>query len=96
MNSFAKSYSPPKGEIMPDKVDSQVLYNGRWIPRKHFRVFIYNKFNESKLVNTYEEYSDLISSGIWFSECQESLQADNVTDIAKAKRGRKCQNQVKA
>ena len=47
--------------------DKQVLYLGRWVSKKHFRTFVYNK-NEQKLANSYEEYSELISSGLWFNQ----------------------------
>lgn len=45
-----------------------VLYQGKQVPREHFRVFVYDKDNNKKLANTYDEYLDLTSSGLWFDE----------------------------
>lgn len=47
-------------------IDTQVLYLGRWVSKEHFRAFIYNK-EEKYLAKSYEEYSRLISSGLWQS-----------------------------
>ena len=75
------------------QVDSQVLYLGRWVSREHFRAFVYNSTGE-KLANSYQEFSDLISSGTWFAE-KKDIQSTNVVDI-KPKRGRPCQSHNKA
>ncbi len=85
---------------MSEEVDKQVLYLGRWVSREHFRAFVYNSSGE-KMANSYQEFSDLISSGVWFAEKQdipkkdEENEATNVVAI-KPKRGRKCQNLNKA
>ena len=44
-----------------------VVYQGRVIPRDGFRAWIYALDNQSKLVNSWEEYQSEISSGVWFS-----------------------------
>jgi hypothetical protein len=44
--------------------DSQVLYMDRWVSRTHFRTFVYNK-DSKKLAKSYDEYSNLIGSGLW-------------------------------
>lgn len=78
---------------MTSIVDSQVLYLGRWVSREHFRAFVYNSC-EQKIANSYKEFSDLISSGVWFAEKKDvpaMNQIENVVSI-KRKRGRKCQN----
>ena len=81
----------------------QILYLGRWVDRKHFKVFVYNSTGE-KLAQNYDEFIALISSGVWFAEKKdinakilaENIHTfnedDNVVPI-KAKRGRRCQNQ---
>ncbi len=48
-------------------IESQVLYLGRWVSREHFRAFVYNE-NGQYLAKSYDEYSKLISSGLWQSE----------------------------
>lgn len=76
-----------------DKPDNQVLYNGRWIPKAHFRAFVYNS-TERRLAKSYDEYSTMISSGAWFAEPQ--LKSDeNVVSMKDAKRGKECRNQAK-
>ena len=77
------------------QVDEQVLYLDRWVSREHFRAFVYNSTGE-RLANSYQEFSDLIASGIWFARKDDMPNdVDNVVDI-KPKRGRKCHNQQKA
>lgn len=44
----------------------QFFYQNRWVSKENFRVFVYN-INGQKLVNSYKEYMDLITSGEWFS-----------------------------
>lgn len=47
---------------------SYVTYQGKQVPREHFRVFVYNEKNEPKLANSYDEYLELTGSGLWFDE----------------------------
>lgn len=79
-----------------DKPDNQVLYNGRWIPKAHFRAFVYSK-DERRLAKSYEEYSNMISSGTWFAEPMghTNKNEENVVSMKDAKRGNKCRNQAK-
>lgn len=71
--------------------DKQVLYLGRWVSREFFRAFVFNSSGQH-LANSYDEFSELISSGAWFAEKKDIKEPiDNVVDI-KPKRGRKCQN----
>ena len=82
-----------------DKIDNDILYLGRWVSREHFKTFVYNSTGE-KLAKSYQEFTDLISSGTWFAEKKDIPSEipsanDNVVDI-KPKRGRKCQNLNKA
>ena len=75
------------------QVDAQVLYLSRWVDRASFREFVYNSEGQ-KLCNSYDEFSEAISSGIWAAEPHVG-NADNVVTI-RQKRGRKCQNLNKA
>ena len=75
-----------------ETIDGQVLYLGRWVPRKGFRVFVYNSTGQ-KLCNTYDEYHAAITSGSWFAEKDHhkvfETEESNVIPIKK-KRGRPC------
>ena len=71
------------------KLDEQVLYKGRWVSREFFRAFVYNSTGQ-KMANSYQEFSELISSGVWFAG-KDDIGSDNVIDI-KPKRGRPCQS----
>ena len=66
----------------------QVLYQNRWVSKKHFRAFVYNGESQ-KLANTYDEYESLIKSGLWFSSKEEveTAQPTNIRKIRKAKNG---------
>lgn len=55
---------------MTPKKSPQVFYQGRWVSRDNFRVFVYNSVDK-KLVKSYKEYTDLIESGLWFSSIDE-------------------------
>lgn len=88
---------------MAEIIDKQVLYLGRWVSREHFRAFVYNSTG-NKLAKSYHEFSEMISSGIWFAEPKDNydeakIEAEsiesNVVDI-KPKRGKKCPSQRKA
>ncbi len=77
------------------QTDKQVLYKGRWVSREHFCTFIYNRTSE-RLVKSYDEFSEAISSGAWFADKKDIPLVDNVDDKVveiKSKRGRKCQSQ---
>lgn len=70
--------------------DSQVFYQGRWVPREHFRVFIYS-LKEKKLVNSYEEYCTFIESGLFFptqEEVPQYVDVNQVTPITTRRRRR--------
>ena len=75
-------------------IDGQVLYLGRWVSREHFRAFVYNNEGQ-KLAKSYQEFSDLVSSGLWSAEKavpETKPEETNVIDI-KPNRGRKCRSQ---
>lgn len=47
-------------------MNEHVLYLGRMVPEKAFRVYIYSVNGEKKLVNSWAEFESEISSGKWF------------------------------
>ena len=47
--------------------ENQIMYLGRWVDKNTFRAFVYNDEGQ-KLANTYEEFKELIESGLWFTE----------------------------
>lgn len=49
------------------EVIDQVLYNGIWVDRKYFRTFVYS-IDDRKLAESYKEYEDLVSTGLWFND----------------------------
>jgi hypothetical protein len=69
-------------------MDNQVLYQGRWVNKDNFRAFVYNAESQ-KLANSYDEYKDLIESGLWFTskEIKEVKQPTNIRKVRKAKDG---------
>lgn len=78
-----------------DKPDNQVLYNGRWISKAHFRAFVYSS-TERRMAESYDEYSKMISSGAWFAEPQPpAILDEKVVSMKDAKRGKECRNQAR-
>jgi len=74
------------------EVDKQVLYKGRWVARDSFRTFVFNSTG-MKLAKSYQEFSDMISSGVWFADAKDipskepaANEEDNVIPL-KDKRG---------
>lgn len=57
----------------------QVAYLGRYVDYYHFRVFVYNKEGESKLADSYEKYTSLVSSGLWFSTLADAEKVSGVS-----------------
>lgn len=48
-----------------------VVYEGRNVPRAHFRAFVYGTENKKKLVGSYQEFEDAMATGIWFATKDE-------------------------
>ena len=48
-----------------------VTYQGRQVPRKGFRVFVYGKNDTKKLVNSFDEFESHIQSGNWYERIEE-------------------------
>lgn len=61
--------------------EEQVLYLGRWVPKRHFKAFVYNKSGQI-LANSYREFKQLISSGVWFAD-KESISEQEGCDEAE-------------
>jgi hypothetical protein len=55
-----------------------VNYMGNMVDKNSFRVFVYGANGEKKLANSWEEYQELICSGVWFTtkESAESVVSD--------------------
>lgn len=47
-------------------VVDQFQYLGRWVDKQHFRAFVYDENGKEKLANSYDEFMNLTSSGVWF------------------------------
>lgn len=58
-----------------------VLYNNRMVPVEGFRTFVYGPQSQKKLVSSWDEYTQAVKSGQWFS---------HPNDVSRPKkRGRK-------
>ena len=55
------------------KREEFVEYQGRQVPRNHFRAFVYNQTGE-RLVNSYDEFRMHIDSKQWF-ETKDAIKA---------------------
>lgn len=64
-------------------VDEHVCYEGRLVPKKHFRVFIYDAKGEQLLVESFEDYEFYLSTGEWFGKKSDIPQKE------QSKKGRK-------
>lgn len=63
-------------------LSGKVSYLGKMVDIKSFRAFVYSfEKNEGeykllkKLADSWEEYSELVASGIWFSDIDSAEQA---------------------
>lgn len=81
----------------------QVEYLGRWVPKEHFRAFVYGVDNKMQLARTWDEYQELISSGVWFSTKErveenttqpevKTIEIPEPESINKFKSGRRSRN----
>ena len=57
-------------------------YQGRMVAKDNFRAYIYGSDGSSKLVNSWQEFEDCISTGIWFDSI------DNVREKEIKKKGK--------
>ena len=54
----------------PEKIEF-VDYDGRKVPKKDFRVFVYGANDQRRLCNSYDEYQKVIKSGEWVTSPDE-------------------------
>ena len=66
-------------------MDDLVLYQGRMIPRKGFRAFIYNKEHQSRLVNSWDEFEQWVDNVTWFSSKEETSKDEPKQEIEQKK-----------
>lgn len=59
---------------MSPSIPTQFEYLGRWHDTKHFRAFVYS-VSDQKLANNYQEFIDLVGSGLWFPTKEEAQKA---------------------
>jgi hypothetical protein len=45
---------------------NQFLYLNRWVDKKNFSAFVYDRNNNKQLARNYDEYIKLVESGLWF------------------------------
>lgn len=63
-------------------MNNHVLYNGRMVPKEGFRAYVFSFDGQKKIADSFEEFEELISSGVWFTH------ADKVPEIKKQKKRR--------
>lgn len=66
--------------------DNQAFYKDRWVDKEHFRAYVYGK-DGTKLANSYREYEQLISSGVWFSTKEKAIADADKPKARKPKDG---------
>lgn len=47
-------------------------FKGRMVDKNQFRAFIFNSKGERHLAETYDEYIEMVSSGLWFDSLIEA------------------------
>ncbi len=52
---------------VPEKVE-YIKYRGMPFPKKHFRTTVYGANKAKKVANSWEEYQDLVATGLWFDD----------------------------
>src|SRR5689334_25353064 len=55
---------------------SSVIYQGRQVPIEGFRVFVYDRDGNKKLVNSWPSYQVALASGLWFSTSEDAQKID--------------------
>lgn len=63
-------------------MENTVVYLGRCVPMKTFRAFVYGPNEQMHLANSWFEYEDLISSGLWFPTLGHLEKAMAITEPA--------------
>ena len=50
----------------------QFQYQGRWVDKQNFRAFVYDLNGNEKIANSYQDFMDLTSTGIWYESKPEA------------------------
>ncbi len=50
-----------------------VKYDGRMVPKEHFRAFVYGVNNARKIVNSWDEFEAAIQGDYWFEKPQMNM-----------------------
>jgi len=53
--------------VIKDSHVGQFLYLGRWVDKATFCAFVYDKNGNEKLAENYQNFQNMISSGLWFA-----------------------------
>jgi len=56
------------GCTMKNDLLDHALFQGKMVPKANFRTFVYSKKGDKRLANSWDEYQELVSSGIWSLE----------------------------
>lgn len=62
-----------KSKSIQEIHSGQFQYLGTWVDKNTFRAFVYDKEGNQKLADSYTEFEELTSSGIWFAKKQDVL-----------------------
>lgn len=58
---------------MSSKQDDMIYYNNQFVPKSQFRVCLYDNKNNLKITNSYDEYENMINSGVWSEEKKKEV-----------------------
>lgn len=73
--------------VKKKEVVDQVIYLGRYVNREHFRAWVYDANGDQKLADDFNEFEDLLATGLWFAEKQEAQpKVEIIKSVAKRKR----------
>jgi len=62
----------------------QFQYLGRWVDKDSFRAYVYDKDGNEHLANSYKEFEELTSSGIWFASKPDASKTRKQKDVIRA------------
>lgn len=73
-----------------------VEYQGMMVPKDTFRAFVYGNHGAKKLANSWDEYTKLVGSGIWFDSIENIvLKSEKITDECEIKKETKIKSKKK-
>lgn len=70
------------------------IYMGKIVQKEHFRTFIYSPEGTQRLVESWDEYTQCMETGVWFATKQEALDAIKKAEPEKPKRTRKAKQEA--